>query len=370
MHRHTTTNKYRVRKNTTWFSSKKVVGFLIVPLMITIILSLSPSVFSKTPMYIPSIPNGTTFGYVGIDYDYVIVTMNPDSSWMFDWGDGTLSSWLQLEDNQTSISQIHHWNLSGTYQVHVKYKSDTVPYGIWSEAMIVDINEYSSQNFPNTPFLNTGKIKGIVGNEYTYSALTTDPQNFPVCYRFSFGSYAISEWTAYVPSDSSAYFLFTWEKPGSYILRTQARNQYGLESEWSAPVQVIMQNTSENNTEASMDLVVLNDIPYQIIYTSLYNGTLFNPSTGASNDIHWNGGGVFLIDDDSDGRSEYLYVPAIGQIQPHTEQILPQSDIFAEIPWVLILIILSIVFGVIGVVIVLIKTGYIYLYEEEVVVEE
>jgi hypothetical protein len=370
MHRHTTTNRDSVRKNTSWFSANIVVVFLIIPILITTLLGISPGVVSKTPMYIPSIPNGTTFGYVGIDYDYVIVTMNPDSFWMFDWNDGTMSSWLQLEENQTSIHQTHHWNSSGTYQIHVKYKSETVPYDIWSEAMIVDINDFSNKNFPNTPILYTGKIQGIIGTEYTYSALTTDPQDFPVSYRFDFGGYAISEWTPYVPSGSSAYFSFIWEKPGTYILRTQARNLYGLESEWSAPVQVIMQNTSENTTGASMDLVVLNDIPYQIIYTSPYNGTLFNPSTGASNDIHWNGGGVFLIDDDSDGRWEYLYVPSIGQIQPYTEQILPQSDIFSEIPWLLILIILCIVVGVIGIVVVLIKTGYIYLYEEEVVVEE
>ncbi len=369
MQRKAKANTDKFEKNAPWFFSEVFFVFLVILVMIIPILSISPIVFSKTPMYIPSIPTGTTFGYVGIDYEYVIVTMNPDSFWMFDWGDETISPWLQLENNQTSITQTHHWSSPGSYQVHVKYKSETAPYGIWSEAMLVDIYDFSSKNFPDTPIFYTGKIQGIIDNEYTYSALTTDPQEFPVCYRFDFGDDEISEWTLYVPSGSSAYFSYKWEKPGIYVLRTQARNQYGLESEWSEPVQVIMKNTSEDDG-SSKDLVVLNNITYQIIYTSQFNGTFFNPSTGSSNDIHWNGGGVFLIDDDSDGRWEYLYVPAIGQIQPYTEPIPISHDIFSELPWILIFIILSIIFGVIGVVIVLIKTGYLYLYEEEVVVEK
>jgi hypothetical protein len=130
-----------------------------------------------------------------------------------------------------------------------------------------------------------------------------------------------------------------------------------------------MKNTSEDNG-TSVDLVFLNDIYYQIIYSSSYNGTFYNPSSGGSNDIQWKGGGVFLIDDDSDGRWEYLYVPTIGEIQPYQEQVILQENIFSNVPWFLLLIIVSIILGVIGVVLVLIKKGYIYMYEEEVVVEK
>ena len=68
------------------------------------------SLYQKPRCTLPSTPLGTTFGYVGIDYEYAIVTLNPDSFWMFDWGDGTNSSWLQLEQNQTSITETHHWD--------------------------------------------------------------------------------------------------------------------------------------------------------------------------------------------------------------------------------------------------------------------
>lgn len=330
---------------------------------------VSPIVFSKTPMYLPSAPLGTSFGYVGIDYEYAIVTLNPDSFWMFDWGDGTNSSWLQLEQNQTSITETHHWDAVGTYQLHVKYKSDTAPYGIWSDAKIVEIATYSNDDFPYTPIVYTGKIQGFNNTLYTYSALTTDPNDYPVRYRFDYGNGTFSDWTPFVPSGTSSYLSFAWETPGVYGLRTQAQNQYGLESAWSEPVQVVMTDKSAANS-ASIDLLVLNNITYQIIYTSEHEGTFYNPANGASNDIQWKGGGVFLIDDDSDGRSEYLYIPSMGQIQPYVEPIPSQGNLFFQVPWLIIFIILIIIFGVVGVVLVLLKTGYLYLYEEEVEVEK
>ncbi len=339
------------------------------------ILLFSPVLFSseviesKTPMYIPTTPEGTTFGYVGIDYEYAIVTLNPDSFWMFDWGDGTNSSWLQLEQNQTSITETHHWDEVGTYQLHVKYKSDTAPYGVWSEAKIVEISTYGNDDFPYAPILYTGKVQGYNNTLYTYSALTTDPYDQQVCYRFDYGNGTFSEWTPLVPSGTSSYLTFSWEAPGVFVLRTQAKNQYGLESAWSDPVQIII-NDKAADTGASIDLLTLDNITYQIVYTSEYEGTFYNPATGQSNDVAWKGGGVFLIDDDSDGRWEYLYIPSIGQIQAYTEPTPTENTISFEIPWLIIFIILIIVFGIIGVVLVLLKTGYIYLYEEEVELEK
>jgi len=314
-------------------------------------------------MFIPSTPVGTTFGYVGIEYEYAIVTLNPDSFWMFDWGDGTNSSWLQLEQNQTSITETHHWDIVGTYQLHVRYKSDTAPYGVWSDALMVEITTYSNDDFPYTPILYTGKIQGVNSTVYTYSALTTDPYDYQVCYRFDYGNGTFSEWTPYVPSGTSSYLSFAWGTPGVYLLRTQAKNLYGLESGWSDPVQVIITDKSVN-TGASIDLLVLNNITYQIIYTSENEGTFYNPSTGTSSDIQWKDGGVFLIDDDSDGRWEYLYIPSIGQIQANIEPIPSENNIFGGIPWLIIFIVLIIIFGVVGVVLVLLKTGYLYVYEE------
>ncbi len=368
MQKYTTISRCSGKKSMNRFLPKTSIFFLFVSLMITCTTTSIP-VFSKTPMYVPSTPKGTTFGYVGISYDYVIVTMNQESFWMFDWGDGTNSSWLQLERDSTSISQTHVWDTAGTYQLHVKFKSDTVPYGIWSAPMFIEIITYTPEDFPHSPILYTGKIQGVINKTYTYSALSADPHDHPLRYRFDFGNGIISEWTEYVPSNSSGYLLFTWNKPGIYSLRIQAINQYGLESDWSDPVQVIMKNTSEDDG-GSIDLIMVNNVQCQILYTSAHNGTFYNPLSGASTDIHWKDDGMFLIDDDGDGRWELFYIPALGLVQTYLGQTHPQNNVSLEIPWLIIIIILSIIFCVIGGIFILIKMGYIYFYEEETSVEE
>ncbi|MFA5101862.1 MAG: hypothetical protein WC525_01795 [Candidatus Thermoplasmatota archaeon] len=353
------------KKNLVHSSSKTLCGFIVICLISGVLFFSSSVVFADTPMYIPSAPTGPSFGYVGIDYEYTIVTLNPDSYWMFDWGDGTNTSWMQLEHNRTSITETHQWDAVGTYQVHVKYKSDTTPQGVWSDAKMVEITTYSSYDFPNPPILSTGKIQGFNNTVYTYSAVTTDPSGYPVCYRFGYGNGTFSDWTPCVPSGTSSYVSFSWESPGVYELRTQARNQNGLESAWSDPVEIIIYDTA-TATGASMDLVVLNTIPYHIIYTSEHEGTFYNPATGSSTDILWVEGGMFLVDDDGDGRWEYLYSPSIGQIQPYDEPSPSEENSRIETSWLLVLIILIIVFGVVGVFLVLLRTGYLYVYEEEV----
>jgi hypothetical protein len=351
------------------FLIRKGFLFLLIAGGMISFLSVMPTGSPQDPMYIPSTPNGPTVGFVGIDYEYTIVTMNPDSLWMFDWGDGTNTSWLRLEENKTSIVQTHHWSHPGDYQLHVKYMGETAPYGIWSDALLVEMRNVSSQDFPGVPKIQTAKILGIAGQTYTYSALCTDPNDQAVSYRFDFDNENLSSWTSFVPSDTSSYVVFSWPQPGTYHVRVQARNKYGLESEWSYPIEVTIKDASEDNG-ASMDFLLINTMPYHVIYTSPYQGTLYNPGTGYSNDIYWNGGGVFLLDDDGDGRWEYFYIPAAGQIQPYTTPNISEETFFSQLPWVLILIIGSIILGVVGVVLVLIKTGYIYVYEEEVVVDE
>ena len=368
MHTEQSAVRKSAKQKSSWYNGNNIF-ILILSFIIFNTLFSFPAVFANSPMYIPSTPNGPTSGYVGIDYDYAIVTMNPDSYWMFDWGDGTNTSWLQVEENQTSIVESHQWTLSGTYQLHVKFKSDEVPYGIWSDAMIIEIGTYTLENFPLIPIIQSGKILGVVGQKYTYSAVTTDPSEYLVSYRFDFNNGTLSPWTPFVPSGSSSYISFAWKEPGVKFLQAQAKNQYGLESEWSTPLQIIMKQTTEDN-DSSVDHLVLNNISYQILFTSQYNGTFYNPATGASNDVHWNGGGVFLIDDDCDGRFEYLYMPSIGQIQSYSDQEPVVSSFLSDLPWFFIFIILSVIFGVIGVILVLIKTGYLYVYEEEVIVEE
>lgn len=347
------------------FSEVVVVLYTILMIFFTL-LSVLPVNLVKGTSYVPTAPTGSALGFVNIDYDYVIVTMNRDSSWMFDWDDGTTTTWLKLADGQTSITQSHHWDTAGTYQVRTKFKSSMLPDAVSSNPLTVTISTYTNDDLPSVPVLFSGKIQGIVESEYTYSTSANDPHGFKVCYRFDWGDGILSEWTSLVPSGTSSIATYMWQKSGEYSVKIQAKNQYGLESLWSDLIQVTIHNASEDDG-VSIDLIVLNGVSHHIVYSSVHTGTFYNTSSGTSSLIQWNGGGEYLLDDDSDGRWEYLYTPATGSIVPIADQVVLQKNIFSGLPWLLIFIIIGIISIIITTILVLIKTGYIYMYEEVVV---
>ena len=338
-----------------------VLILCICPMFLLEVNGMVPVVSAESISYIPAPPDGPTIGYVNIAYEYRIGTLNHNSTWRFDWGDGTTTDWLQLATRQTAVSQTHHWETVGTYQVRVQFRSEQITQGVWSTPLTVIISPYTTIDFPHTPLVISGTIQGVKGCEYTYMMSTTDPHEDLVCFRVDWGNGLPSEWTSFVPSGTPVIQFHTWETPGEYSIKIQARNQYNLESPWSDPVLVTIQNTTENQGDF-VNLVVLNDIEHHIFFTSNHNGTFFNSTSGASSALLWAGGGEYFLDSDSDGRWDYLYGPAIGEIKQIPEQIVPQNNFFSEFGWAL-LIIGGIIIGIISVILVLIKTGYIYLYE-------
>jgi hypothetical protein len=316
--------------------------------------------------YIPAPPQGTSFGFVNIDYEYHIVTMNYNASWRFDWDDGTITPWLQLKKGESIMSQTHHWSTQGTYFVRVQFRNEQILTGVWSTPLEVSISIYSDEDYPAPPELMCGTIQGYSGDRYYYGFLPSESTTNQVCYSIDWGNGYTSEWTSYVSSETPFVVPRIWEKPGEFLIKAKLRNQYNLESSWSTPRLIIMKNVTDANASV-IDLVVLNGIEDHITYFSKETGIFYNASSKSSSDIQLNGNGEYLLDDDTDGRYEHLYIPAMGQIQPYQDQIPIEKNFFSELPVMLILIIVSIILAVVGVVYVLFRMGFIYITEEPVV---
>jgi len=345
------------------FSAVVITLFLLVMLLPIFTITQGSPVHAIT--YIPTTPTGSTFGYVDVAYDYVIVTMNQNSSWLFDWGDGTTTSWLRLADGQTSITQSHHWITPGTYQLRAQFKNDRFPEGVWSHPLSVAITSSTPNDYPKVPVMVSGKIQGITDTQYTYSAMTCDPHGCQVSYRFDWGDGNLSAWTGFVTQNTASVASYSWEKPGEYPLKMQARNQYGLQSSWSEPIRLTIKNSLDDG--GSIDLVVIKNVSHRIVFTSSSTGTLYNSSSGKSSPVQWNGGGEFLLDVNSNGRWDYLYVPTRGSIISIQEIVVPQEFLLFGLPWLPVLVIVGIIVSVMAALVALVKTGYIYTYEEIVV---
>lgn len=88
---------------------------------------------------------------------------------------------------------------------------------------------------PNKPETPDGPTYGEIGIEYTYTTSTTDPDNDLIKYCFDWGDNTIT-WTDRLVSGENASLNHTWQIPGDYDIKVKARDENGLDSEWSDPL--------------------------------------------------------------------------------------------------------------------------------------
>jgi len=115
------------------------------------------------PPETPTQPSGPTSGNVGIEYTFTTNTTDPNNdkiSYLFDWGDGTGSSWTNPISSGSKASAKHIWTQEGDYEVKVKAK-DIGGGGhetSWSEPLSVHMAP------PVFLITATGELFGIVAD--------------------------------------------------------------------------------------------------------------------------------------------------------------------------------------------------------------
>ena len=89
---------------------------------------------------------------------------------------------------------------------------------------------------PNTPTTPTGPTTRLIGQSGKYFTTTTDPDFDQVQYRFDWdasGTHQYSAWTSLVNSGQTVNKTHSWSSPGTYVVKTQARDEHGAVSTWS-----------------------------------------------------------------------------------------------------------------------------------------
>ena len=95
------------------------------------------------PPAVPIIYKGQSEGDAGIEYFFEAITTDPnnlDISYLFDWGDNSISNWTSAVASGESIQAAHIWNGSGDFQIRVKAKNTDDIESDWSEPFILHIN--------------------------------------------------------------------------------------------------------------------------------------------------------------------------------------------------------------------------------------
>jgi hypothetical protein len=86
----------------------------------------------------PNKPSGNTSGEINVEYTYTTNTtdLNGDQVYyIWDWGDGSQSSWLGPYSSSIAISTTHKWTVEGWYSIKVKAKDTFGAESPWSDLL-------------------------------------------------------------------------------------------------------------------------------------------------------------------------------------------------------------------------------------------
>jgi hypothetical protein len=117
---------------------------------------------------------------------------------------------------------------------HVKSVEEWQPFGDPTLA----IGEESQA--PVTPAAPNGPTSGEINVEHTYTASTTDPDGDRISYLFDWGNGDFSGWIGPYNSGSTASAKYTWKEEGNYEIRVKAKDEHGVQSDWSPALQITM----------------------------------------------------------------------------------------------------------------------------------
>jgi len=303
-------------KNSFSLNKRKIYHYSV--LFLVFVLLIPPFVVAA-PSYVPFPPKGNTTGDINVEYRYTINTVEVGSSWMFDWGDGTYSDWIVLEGSNLSVSQTHSWDEYGEYQVKIKYKSIYSSESPWSSPLIVNIS-------PPTDIDEDGWSNEI---EEAYGKNPEDPDEYP-----------LDTDSDGIPDENSI--------DGKYIGDTDDDADGLIDS-----VEELLGSNPKDNED--IETIFVKNKLFYIVDTN-DDGTgdiLYNLQYGSKTKIK-NQDGFLYLDIDGDGEWDYRY----------------NGELFVYTPFPWLQIILAAIGIILIILAILFRTGIIYVYEEEVVVEK
>jgi len=91
---------------------------------------------------------------------------------------------------------------------------------------------------PKKPENLDGPTSGKINEKYNYTASTTDPNDDQLYYLFSWGDGEFSEWIGPFDCGVTAEASHVWTKQGNYDIKVKAKDEHGVQSDWSDPLSI------------------------------------------------------------------------------------------------------------------------------------
>gem|GEM_PF-7032892 len=180
----------------------------------------------------PSV-SGPSVGGVNTAFSFSATASDPAGKTLrygWDWdGDGSIEEWSGFLPSGTADSRQHAFTAIGTYSIKVVAAN--------SDGVLSSQVSYPFQcvaNNPSTPAAPTGPYSGLISTQYTFTAVTTDPDLNTIRYGWDWdGDGTIDEWSSYVPSGTADARPHSFPLTGTYSIKVLAEDLGGLRSAFS-----------------------------------------------------------------------------------------------------------------------------------------
>jgi hypothetical protein len=98
---------------------------------------------------------------------------------------------------------------------------------------------------PVLPPAPEGPDSGVTMREYTFTAITTDPEEEMIYYMFDWGDGTTSEWVGPYSSGVAGSAMHHWGSAGTYEIKVKAKDVNDGESPWSLSHSLVIYSTPE-----------------------------------------------------------------------------------------------------------------------------
>jgi hypothetical protein len=208
--------------------------------------------------------------------------------------DGNIISWLwDFGDNSTANGMIvnHSFVEAGTYIVTLNVTDNRSATNTDTTNCVI-----RELNRPPTKPTIQGNISGTKNTLYTYTVVSTDPDNDPLQYTYEWGG-SISQLSGFIPSGMNYSVNHNWTTAGRYNLTVTVTDKQ-LESSSKIAIYIDAIQTRGAGYLFDND----GDGIYDAFYSDETHKTVLIQTKGDS----------YLIDKDGDGQWEYVYNTTYG----------------------------------------------------------
>jgi len=164
-------------------------------------------------------------------------------------------AYASYANQQKSITFGDLWNHAITEYIHPNMEvRDFATIESWQSFGDPTLMISGESRCPEKPLIPSGPEQIKPGISYSYSSSTTDVDGDLIYYLFDWGDDEISEWLGPYDSGETIEATHTWQSKGRYQIKVKAKDEHGLQSEWSDPLAISISKIKPFNAMLSFKL--------------------------------------------------------------------------------------------------------------------